>query len=95
MLEDKIFPLPSATVNAYQEHMKTIKDGIDDLKKLQSVDVDVSDILKELNTLYNTYEIRFEALKNSNKLSNHVNLYAINAAITALNKIFDEEGTQG
>ena len=95
MIEDKIFPLPSATVNAYKEHMETIKDGIADLKKLQAVDVDVSDILRELNVVYNSYEIKFEALKNSNKLSNHVNLYAINAAITALNKIFDEEGTQG
>ena len=95
MLDDKVFPLPTTIVNTYEAHMATLKKGIQDLRKLQNANVDVSDILRELEADYNGYEIKYEVLKNSNKLSAHVDIYAINEAIKALDEIFNAEGTQG
>lgn len=95
MLEDKQFPLPAVTVKTYNEQMKVIYDGIQTLKKLQEAKIDVSDTMTTLTNLYNEYRGKYETLLNDNKLSAAIDIDAINAAITALNKIFDVEGTQG
>ncbi len=95
MIEDKQFPLPAATVKTYNEQMKVIYEAIQSLKKLQEAKIDVSDTMTTLTTTYNDYRSKYETLLNNNKLSATIDINAINAAIKALNKIFDEEGTQG
>ena len=95
MLEDKQFPLPALTVKTYNEQMKVIYEAIQSLKKLQEAKIDVADTMTTLTTTYNDYRSKYEALLNSNKLSAHIDINAINEAIKALDEIFDEEGTQG
>ena len=95
MLQDKQYKPSAAKVKTYEDNMKILEDTQLALQKLQTAGVPLDDEIKSVQNDISLYKGKYEALNKSLRLSSMVNISAYNAALTALSKIFDAEGTQG